>query len=87
MKGEIVEEEAQYWEGYRLNPDGTIQFRVIVDYGILEVKSGLIFQFNHAGSQAEMDEGRLESIQLHLSPHQIRECANEMLRIADQLGV
>ena len=82
-----MDEQVQYWEGYRLNPDGTIQFSVIVDYGILAVRSGAIFQFNHAGSQAEMDEGRLQSIQLHMSAHQIRECGAELLRIADQLGV
>ena len=81
-----MEREEQYWEGYRLNPDGTIQFSAIVDYGILAVRSGAIFQFNHAASQADMDEGRLQSIQLHMSAHQIRECANELLRIADQLG-
>ena len=80
-------EEAQYWEGYRLNPDGTIQFSAIVDYGILAVGSGAIFQFNHAASQADMDAGRVERIQLHMSAHQIRECANELLRIADRLGV
>jgi hypothetical protein len=82
-----VDQEAQYWEGYRLNPDGTIQFSAIVDYGILAVPSGLIFQFNHAASQAEIDEGRAQSIQLHMGPHHIRECAEEMLRLADQLGV
>ena len=82
-----MSDDVQYWEGYRLNPDGTIQFSAIVDYGILAVPTGLIFQFNHAASQAEMDEGRLGMIQLHMSPHHIRECANEMLRMADQLGV
>jgi len=82
-----LEEDVKYWEGYRLNPDGTIQFSAIVDYGILAVPTGLIFQFNHAASQAEMDSGQLGSIQLHLSPHHIRECANEMLRLADRLGV
>jgi hypothetical protein len=82
-----VEQSEQYWEGYRLNPDGTFQFTAIVDYGILAVPSGVIFQFNHAASQADMDEGRLQSIQLHLSADKLRECANELLRIADQLGV
>ena len=82
-----MSDDTQYWEGYRLNPDGTIQFEAIVDYGILATPSGVIFQFNHAASQAEMDEGKLKSIQLHMSPHHIRECANELLRIADQLGV
>jgi len=78
--------EAQYWEGYRLNPDGTVQFSAIVDYGILGVRSGAIFQFNHAGSQEEIDRGRLQSLQLHMSADKLRECANELLRIADQLG-
>jgi hypothetical protein len=82
-----MEQEAQYWEGYRLNPDGTIQFTAIVDYGILAVPSGAIFQFSHAASQADMDAGRTQSIQLHMSADKIRECANELLRIADQLGV
>lgn len=82
-----MDEEVKYWEGYRLNPDGTIQFSAIVDYGILTVPTGAILQFNHAASQAAMDQGGLESIQLHMSPHHIRECANELLRIADQLGV
>jgi hypothetical protein len=82
-----MEQEGQYWEGYRLNPDGTIQFAAIVDYAILGVRSGVIFQFNHAGSQADIDAGRLQSVQLHMSADKIRECANELLRIADQLGV
>ena len=82
-----MEEGAQYWEGYRLNPDGTIQFTAIVDYGILTVRSGVIFQFNHAASQADIDEGRLQSIQLHMAADKIRGCADELLRIADQLGV
>jgi len=81
-----VSDDVKYWEGYRLNPDGTIQCSAIVDYGILTVASGAIFQFRHAASQTNMDEGRLDSIQLHMSAHHIRECANEMLRIADQLG-
>jgi hypothetical protein len=81
-----VSDDVQYWEGYRLNADGTIQFSAIVDYGILAVPTGAIFQFNHAASQAALDEGRLEMIQLHLGPHHIRACANELLRIADQLG-
>lgn len=81
-----MDEEAQYWEGYRLNADGTIQFSAIVDYGILAVRSGAIFQFNYAGSQAEMDARRLQSIQLHMSADNLRACANELLRIADQLG-
>jgi hypothetical protein len=81
-----MDQEAQYWEGYRLNPDGTIQCSAIVDYGILTVQSGAIFQFNHAASQADIDAGRLESIQLHMSADRIRDCANELLRIADQLG-
>jgi hypothetical protein len=82
-----MSDDVQYWEGYRLNPDGTIQCEAIVDYGILTVQSGAIFQFNYAGSQADMDAGRLGMIQLHMSPHHLRECASEMLRIADQLGV
>lgn len=82
-----MEQEAQHWEGYRLNPDGTIQFTAIVDYGILGVRSGAIFQFNHAASQADIDEGRLQSVQLHMAADKLRECANELLRIADQLGV
>ena len=82
----MEDEQQQYWDGYRLNPDGTIQFSAIVDYGILTVRTGAIFQFNHAASQAEMDEGRLQTIQLHMSPHHLREFANELLRIADQLG-
>jgi hypothetical protein len=77
----------QFWEGYRLNPDGTIQFTAIVDYGILAVSSGAIFQFNHAASQADIDEGRLQSVQLHMAADKLRECGNELLRIADQLGV
>lgn len=81
-----MDEDVKYWEGYRLNPDGTIQCSAIVDYGILTVASGAILQFNHAASQADMDQGRLETIQLHMSTHHIRECANELLRIADQLG-
>jgi len=82
-----MSDEIQYWEGYRLNPDGTIQFEAIVDYGILATRSGAIFQFNHAASQADIDEGKLQTIQLHMGIHHIRECANELLRIADQLGV
>lgn len=82
-----MDQAAQFWEGYRLNPDGTIQFTAIVDYGILAVRSGVIFQFSHAASQADIDAGRLESIQLHLAADKIRECAGELLRIADQLGV
>ena len=82
-----MDEETQYWEGYRLNPDGTIQFTAIVDYGILAVNSGVIFQFNHAASQDDIDHGRLQSIQLHMAADRIRECADELLRIADQLGV
>lgn len=78
--------EADYWEGYRLNPDGTIQFSAIVDYGILHVESGAIFQFNHAASQADIDEGRLQSIQLHMAADKLRACANELLRIAGELG-
>lgn len=81
-----MEQGDQYWEGYRLNPDGTFQFTAIVDYGILAVPSGVIFQFNHAASQADIDQGRLESIQLHLRADRLRECADELLRIADQLG-
>ena len=77
----------QYWEGYRLNPDGTIHFTAVVDYGILAISSGAIFQFNHAASQADIDEGRLQTVQLHMAADQIRECAHELLRIADQLGV
>lgn len=79
-------DEVRYWEGYRLNPEGTIQCSAIVDYGILTVPSGAILQFNHAASQAAIDEGRLETIQLHMGPHHLRECANELLRIAGQLG-
>jgi hypothetical protein len=82
-----MSDEIQYWDGYRLNPDGTIQFEAIMDYGILATRSGAIFQFNHAASQADMTAGRLRTIQLHMSPHHIRECANELLRIADQLGL
>ena len=81
-----MEPEEQYWEGYRLNPDGTIQFSAIVDYGILHVESGAIFQFNHAASQADIDEGRLQSIQLHMAADKLRACANELLRIAGELG-
>jgi hypothetical protein len=81
-----MEPEADYWEGYRLNPDGTIQFSAIVDYGILHVPSGAIFQFNHAASQADIDDGRLQSIQLHLAADKLRACANELLRIAGELG-
>jgi hypothetical protein len=66
---------------------GTIQWTAIVDYGILTVESGAIFQFRHAESQADLDEGRLETIQLHMSAHHIRECAEEMLSVADRLGV
>ncbi|MGE0180128.1 MAG: hypothetical protein AB7O91_09965 [Sphingomonas sp.] len=79
-------DDVQYWDGYRLNPDGTIQFSAIVDYGILTVPSGAIFQFNHAASQQHLDEGRLESIQLHLAADKLRECGEELLRIADRLG-
>ena len=82
-----MSDDVQYWEGYRLNPDGTIQFEAIVDYGILATRSGAIFQFNHAASQADIDEGKLQTIQLHMSPGHLRDCANELLRIADQLGV
>ena len=82
-----MSDEAQYWEGYRLNPNGTIQFEVIVDYGILQTASGAIFQFHHASSQEQMDSGNLGMIQLHMGPHHIRECANELLRIADAMGV
>ena len=82
-----MEGSDQFWEGYRLNPDGTIQFTAIIDYGILTVSSGAILQFNHAASQADMDEGRLQSVQLHLAADKLRECGNELLRIADQLGV
>ena len=81
-----MSDDVQYWEGYRLNPNGTIQFEAIVDYGILATQSGAIFQFNYASSQEQMDSGQLGMIQLHMSPHHIRECANELLRIADQLG-
>jgi hypothetical protein len=82
-----MSDDVQYWEGYRLNPDGTIQFEAIVDYGILATRSGAIFQFNHAASQADMTEGKLHTIQLHMSPEHLRDCANELLRIADLLGV
>jgi hypothetical protein len=34
-----------------------------------------------------MNEGKLQTIQLHMSAEHIRGCANELLRIADQLGV
>ena len=81
-----MSDDVQYWEGYRLNPDGTIQFSAIVDYGVLTVQSGAIFQFNHAASQADMDAGRVESIQLHLAADQLRALGEEILRIADRLG-
>ena len=81
-----MSDDVQYWEGYRLNPDGTIQFSAIVDYGILTVQSGAIFQFNHAASQADMDAGRLGSIQLHLAADKLRAMGEELLRIADRLG-
>lgn len=50
------------------------------------MQSGAIFQFNHAASQADMDAGRLGSIQLHLAADKLRAMGEELLRIADRLG-
>lgn len=81
-----MSDDAQYWDGYQLNPDGTIHMEAIVDYGILTVPSGVIFQFYYAGSQADIDSGNLKMVQLHMGPHHMREYANEILRAADKLG-
>ncbi len=78
-------ESAGEYDGYVLNPDGTIQFAGIVDYGILLVPSGVIFQFLHAYSQEEMDSGRLHKVQLHLAAGKVRECAQALLGMAEQL--
>jgi hypothetical protein len=81
----MSDEAAGEWDGYVLNPDGTIQFAAIVDYGILLVPSGVIFQFLHAYSQAEMDEGRLHNIQLHLAADKVRTYAEALLQMAARL--
>jgi hypothetical protein len=81
----MSDEAAAEWDGYVLNPDGTIQFAAIVDYGMLAVPSGVIFQFLHAYSQAEMDSGRLRNIQLHLAADKVRECGEALLQMAARL--
>lgn len=81
----MSDEAAGEYDGYVLNPDGTIQCAAIVDYGILLVPSGVIFQFLHAYSQEEMDSGRLHNIQLHLAAAQVRICAEALLGMAEQL--
>jgi len=81
----MSDEPAGEWDGYVLNPDGTIQCAAIVDYGILQVPSGVIFQFLHAYSQEEMDAGRLHNIQLHLAAGQVRECGAALLGMAERL--
>ena len=73
------------WDGYALNPDGTIQFAAIVDYGILLVPSGVIFQFLHAYSQAEMDQGTLHNVQLHLVADKVRELGEALVQMAARL--
>jgi len=73
------------WDGYALNPDGTIHFAAIVDYGILLVPSGVIFQFLHAYSQQEMDEGTLHNAQLHLAADKVREFGEALVRMAARL--
>ena len=81
----MSDEAAGEWDGYVLNPDGTIQFAAIVDYGMLVVPSGVIFQFLHAYSQEEMDAGRLHNVQLHLAAAKVRECAEALLQMAERL--
>jgi len=81
----MSDESAGEWEGYVLNPDGTIQFAAIVDYGILAVPSGVIFQFLHAYSQEEMDSGRLHNVQLHLAAAKVRECGEALIHMAQKL--
>jgi hypothetical protein len=73
------------FDGYVLNPDGTIHFAAIVDYGILLVPSGVIFQFLHAYSQAEMDSGALHNAQLHLAAAEVRTMGEALVGMADRL--
>ena len=82
-----MSENVKTSQGFRLNADDTIQFEPVVNYAIMPVANGAIFQLNSAASKADLDAGRINSVQLHMGARDLRGFAEEILRIADAKGV
>lgn len=69
---------ALMWDGWVLNPDGSIHHSVLTERATLPASDGVLVRLHHALCPEDARRGRARFVQLHLSLAEARALAEDL---------